>query len=269
MRTILLAALVMLGACARPAATSQAGQSSPPQLAPAQLPQSDGAGNRMEALTQQGSRWCSADGAWCLDLTDESEPRVVSGAVARRLPAEGDSAVAAWPFIIRARDAAPAGSGDVYVGLTQSAEQGYSGGGGTAVSVTIYKIATSSSGLRETAIATLPLSSSITIRACFSPADEQRRAGACVDQYRFVSRVRLDEAVTSGPPNIVLETAAASYPGRVTRGSDSTTRPPLTRADLVWASDAICSFRRTYSPTAAGPYAPNIELPACTDYLEP
>jgi len=268
MRAILLAALLALGACGQQRAAPEAAQSTPPELTPVRLPQSDAASNRMEALTRQGARWCSADDVWCLDLAEGRPPRVVNGAIARSLPVESDGGVGAWPFLIRTPDAAP-GNGDVYLGLTQRVEQSYSGGGGSATSVTIYKITSTHRSLRATPIATLPFSSSITIRACFSPADEQRRAGACADQYRFVSRIRLDEAVTSGPPNIVLETAAASYPGRVTRGTDSTTRPPLTRADLVWANDAICSFRRTYSPTAAGPYAPNIELPACTDYLEP
>jgi hypothetical protein len=120
-----------------------------------------------------------------------------------------------------------------------------------------------------TRLATLPVASSISVRACFSPENEQQRAGACADEYRFVSRIRLDEAVTSGPPHIVLETAAASFPGRVTRAADSLARPQLTEADHVWATDDVCSFRRTYAPISNGGYAPDTELPACPDYLEP
>jgi hypothetical protein len=118
-------------------------------------------------------------------------------------------------------------------------------------------------------LAAMPTSGSLMIRACFSEEDQRRRADACHDQYEFVSRIRLDESVTSGDPRIVLETAAATFPGRVTRGEDSAERGQLTQADLVWATDDVCSYRRTFSRSSAGPYVPDAELPACTDYLEP
>ena len=75
--------------------------------------------------------------------------------------------------------------------------------------------------------------------------------------------------VAEGAPHIVLETAAGSYPGRVTRNADSLEAPALTQADLVWAHDETCSYRRTYSQGADGLYAPDQALPACSDYLEP
>ena len=107
------------------------------------------------------------------------------------------------------------------------------------------------------------------IRACFDEDDEEQRAGACHDQYTFVTRISLDEGVSEGAPRIMLETAAGSYPGRVTRQADSLEQAPLTQADLVWAQDATCSYRRTYTRSADGLYAPDQPLPPCTDYLEP
>ncbi|MCA8887142.1 MAG: hypothetical protein KDA35_10960, partial [Hyphomonadaceae bacterium] len=107
------------------------------------------------------------------------------------------------------------------------------------------------------------------VRACFNQEDETLRAGACHDQYRFVSRISLDESVSEGAPRVLLETAAGSFPGRVTRDADSLEAAPLTQADLVWAHDETCSYRRIYSQGSDGLYAPNQPLPACTDYLEP
>jgi hypothetical protein len=170
------------------------------------------------------------------------------------LPARG----AIWPNAILSPGAA-------IVGVLETQNQMYSGGGGSAQHLVLYRVAEGP----PSEIARLPYGGSIDIRACFTEADSVRRSDACSDQYAFVSRVRLDDAVTGGPPHIVLETAAATFPGRVTRSADSAQRPALTEGDLVWATDEVCSFRRTYAPTSTGPYVPDTELPACTDYLEP
>jgi hypothetical protein len=227
----------------------------PPKLTPVDLPQSDGAGNRLEALTGDGGVSCTADGIWC--IWSEGSPAWEGRPTPeqKRIEIEG----APWPYIIRV-----GAEGAIY-GVVETEEQMSSGGSASAQRVTLFQHGPD----RATRLAVLPLSSNISIRACFSPDNEQQRAGACLDEYRFVSRVRLDESVTSGPPRIVLETAAASFPGRVTRQADSLERPPLAQADLVWATDDVCSFRRTFSQSSAGPYAPDAALPACSDYLEP
>jgi len=84
-----------------------------------------------------------------------------------------------------------------------------------------------------------------------------------------VTRISLDEGVADGSPRIILETAAGSYPGAVTRTADSLEQPALTEADLVWAQDQTCTFRRTYTRGPDGLYAPDQPLPGCSDYLEP
>jgi hypothetical protein len=260
MRMTMLAGLLALAACQD--ATVQGGgtaaaQSAPPQLTPVELPQSDGAGNRLEALSRlgDGAVYCVGAEDWCVAATSETSVSVAQNAGAQiALPARG----VMWPNIIVSQ-------GSAIVGVIETETQSYSGGGGSAEHLVLFKVADGSA----TEIARLPYSGSIMIRACFSEEDTAARADACHDQYEFVSRVRLDDTVTSGAPQIVLETAAATYPGRVTRQADSQERQALTQADLVWATDEMCSFRRTYHATASGPYLPDTELPACTDYLEP
>jgi hypothetical protein len=255
MRMMVLAGLLTLAACGQQAATVAPAESTPPALEPVALPQTDGAGNRLEALTQDGARWCSGDGAWCLEAVEDAPARLTAGEQTISVPSPGEP----WPFIIRV------GADSAIVGLVDGEEQMYSGGGGSADGVLLFKV----SNGRVEQVAVLPHAGSIMTRACFMEEDEQKRAGACHDQYEFVSRIRLDETVTSGEPRIVLETAAGTFPGRVTRGEDSGERGELTEADLVWWHDDVCSYRRTFSRSTQGPYVPDAELPACSDYLEP
>jgi hypothetical protein len=241
-RMIIALTTLLVAACAPAAPTEPPG---PPELDAVTLPLADQAGNRMEALTQNGARWCTEDNVWCVEGAAVTAT-FASGAPAVTLPAEGEI----WPVIVR--------SGE-------SALQMYSGGGGRAQHLTLYDVA--GGAARE--VARMPLSGSADIRACFDEADERQRAGACRDEYQFISRLLIDETVASGPPVLILETEAGSYPGRVTRTADSLEQPPLTDADLVWAQDESCTFRRTYTRGADGLYAPNEPLPGCSDYLEP
>lgn len=257
MRAMLLAAIMIVGGCSQEASAPQAGQTEPPALAPVALPQSDAAGNQLVALEQigEGGLYCAGGEAWCLTAPEDSAVAVSrDGGDSFVLPARG----AMWTNAILSPGAA-------IVGVIETQNQMYSGGSGSAQHLVLYRIADGP----PTEVARLPYAGNVDIRACFSEDDRVQRADACSDEYLFVSRVRLDEAVTSGAPHIVLETAAATFPGRVTRGADSLERAALTQADLVWATDEVCSFRRTYAPTSTGPYVPDTELPACTDYLEP
>lgn len=249
------AALLALAACSQEIETQAPAQTAPPSLEAVAAPQSDAAGNRLEALTQAGERWCTDDSAWCIEVSSETPARVIAGSRTVQLTATGT----AWPFVVRNSD------NSSIVGVIETASQMYSGGGASAQRLTLFQVGDGEAA----ALATLPISGQLDIRACFDEADRQQRADACSDQYSFVSRIRLDESVTSGPPRIVLETAAGTFPGRVTRGEDSLERPALTQADLVWVKDEVCSFRRTYSRSSTGPYVPDAELPACSDYLEP
>lgn len=264
MKRSMVAAVALLAAGCTPPAPEDAPSTAEPSLPGLTLPVADQAGNRMEALTQNGDRWCTGDGVWCT-VNDGAGVTVMKGdASVGTIPvadaAEGD-AWESWPVIVRV------GRNDesAIVGVVHTDNESYSGGGGAASQLVLYSV---SGGAANEAVR-MPLDASSMIRACFDEADEMQRAGACHDEYRFVSRISLDEGVAEGAPKIVLETAAGSYPGRVTRSADSLETPPLTQADLVWAQDATCSFRRTYSRGADGLYTPDQALPPCPDYLEP
>lgn len=237
-------------ACSPPSARDGAETSTrtAPALAAVILPASDDAGNRMEALTQSGARWCTSDGVWCLETRGDAPPRVLRGAGAIPLPS-AEAAHAPWNAIVRT------GAESALVGVVAPNQQMYSGGSGSAEQLILFEVR--SGAARE--VARLPLGGRAEIRACFDADDETQRAGACKDEYSFVTRISLGEGGASGAPRLVLETAAGSYPGRVTRSA----------ADLVWAADETCSYRRTYARGADGAYAPDHPLPACSDYLEP
>jgi hypothetical protein len=257
MRALLLTAALALAACTQEPAAPAAdpAQSGAPSLTAAALPQTDGAGNRFEALTQDEENWCASDGAWCLQAIEGTPVRVVGGGIVITLPPPG----AAWPFLIRT------GEASVLAGLVESEQQMYSGGDGNGSVLSLYEV----TARGATKVATIPLSGGASVRACFDEDDMRQRAEACHDEYAFVTRLSLDETVTSGSPRIVLETAAASFPGRVTRQADSLEAAPLTEADLVWASDETCTFRRVFTRGADGQYTPDTPLPACEDYLQP
>jgi hypothetical protein len=250
--------VVLLASCNAPER-----QDAPATLTQAALPIADNAGNRMEALalSDDPARWCSADGAWCVEAGEA--PRVVHGDRSVTLPANDAAETAVWPVIIRF-----ANDESVLVGLATTAHQMYSGGGGDATHVALFEVDGDAGGVAREAL-TLPISGSVSTRACFDPEDEQARRGACLDEYKFESRATIDETVSSGAPRVVLETAASTYPGRRSRQEDSTEAPPLRESDLAWTDDETCSYRRVFIRGADGAYAPDQPLPECADYLEP
>jgi len=265
----IVAAALLDCACTRRAETPEVptSESAEPDLLPVTLPLADLVGNRMEALEQvgEGGLYCVGTKEWC--VAQGEPPHVTQGASTAILP-NGEGSAAIWPFIVR-RAPIEGGVGGALVGVTQTVQQTYSGGGASVTMLTIYDVTQADPGLHVSAVATLPLSADCMIRACFHENDRIQRAGACHDEYTFVTRIRLDERVSSGAPRIVLETAARSFPGQVTRTGDSLQAPALQPSDLVWANDETCSYRRVFTRGSDGVYAPDQPLPACADYLEP
>lgn len=264
MKRLFFAATALFASACTPPAAQNTPNTAEPSLPGVTLPVADQAGNRMEALAQDSQRWCTGDGVWCA-VNDGAGVTVTKGGAVVGTVAVPESEEGhewdSWPAIVRVgRD-----DDTILIGITQTVRQMYSGGGGEATQLVLYSVHAGAAN----EVVRMPFLASADVRACFTPDDERQRAGACHDQYTFVTRVSLDESVTAGPPRIVLETAAGSYPGRVTRNADSLEAVPLTEADLVWAHDETCSYRRTYSQGADGLYTPDQPLPACTDYLEP
>lgn len=260
MRMIVAAlAALTLSACTQEAGAPTAVETAPPQLAPPTLPIADRAGNRMEALTAVGERWCQADGPWCVN--GQANGLIVSrdgASTSITWPANENRVSAPWPNIIISGATA-------YVGAIVTEEQMYSGGSARVGHLVLYEV---SNGAAQEALR-LPYAGEISIRACFDEDDVQARAEACLDEYVFVSRVRIDDEAAHGAPHIVLETGAATYPGRITRTEDSAERGQLGADDLVWVTDNVCSYRRRFTRGPTGAYGPDTELPACADYLEP
>lgn len=219
------------------------------------------------------TRACTADGGWCVTLDANSDTpslTVRTGGGARRYPLpdllepdEGDSsATALWPMRLRL-----SGDKSLIVGLVHERQAFYSGGGASASYLHLLRL--SPDGTARIALS-LPWAGWSMIRACFSEADQRHRAGACHDEYDFSATL---EVVPGGPPGAPLlryRTVATSFPGSVSRSTDSLVRRPLRRRDLVRVVNDDCSIVRTFrADPATGLYAPDSPLPDCADYTSP
>jgi len=257
-RLMVAAVAVLVSACTPPTQN----EASAPELAAVTLPMADAAGNRMETLTEQDGRSCSGDGAWCV-TRGETAVTFTRGGVDTELLTfdESTGTPEVWPVIVREPNDA-----SVVVGLGWSESQMYSGGGGEATKVTLYRITQGSALIPE--VGTWPSRANITIRACFDEDDQVARAQACVDEYNFEGRLALDTNNASGPPRLLLSTLATSYPGVRTRSSDSTAQEPLQLSDLVIARDDACSYERVLAFDGES-FAYESDPPTCEDYLQP
>lgn len=243
----------------------------------------DRAGNRIEALAivpdsaeeDRSAIACARDGRcallrgdgengqWQLHMFDR---RPGLDAVAARPLAVPDSAneeerLSLWPHLVREAN------GALLVGILRTRSTGYSGGGASATRLTLMRLAPGSAALAP--ILDVPAGGSAMIRACFGARDERRRAGACHDQYELSADLALAASTPAGRPRFLLTVRARTYPGRLDREEDSTTRPPLSRRSLVWAMDPRCTYTRilAFEP-ATGRYLPDTPLPDCDQYLD-
>jgi hypothetical protein len=260
---------------APPANVSESKPVSAAQTLRAKAPTEPAASINVLDLASRGNpaQACSADGQWCVSLSegaqDDGQPRpiVEPGADARRLiPSPEDASDgethAVWPKLIALpHDRFVAG---VEIRLSTS----YSGGGGSATELRLYQ-APASGASAAAPILTLPIQGSLMIRACFSEADVQNRAEACHDEYGFTGTVEVEPA-DAGLPVILYTTEAWAFPRGASREEDSTTRGPLTPADLVRTRDEKCSFRGRFRfDIASGAYEPDRPLPDCSAYTVP
>jgi len=209
-------------------------------------------------------RWCArmredeGGTTWWLELSQGTAP-------ARRFDVAGlndeESAFAIWPHII------VEASGAVMVGVEARRATGYAGGGASATRLLLMRAEPGDGALRQ--VLAVPLRAHKDIRACFGPRDMRRRRNACSDLYEYTGTLSLDPGTRTGRPQFLFSARARSWPGRRTRDSDSTTDPPLRRADLRWAVDPACTYRRriAFDPRQET-YAPDRPLPECTDYLD-
>lgn len=244
----------------------------------------DHAGNRSEPLTAQRQAapaagedplpitFCEAARDWCATVRQDGEdgpwtllvfPAGVQNEPLRyplpEAPEEEPAEVSLWPFLVREAD------GTLLAGVQYYRRTMYSGGGAGAERLLLLRLPGEQAPVP---VLETPIGGSSMVRACFGEDDMRARRDACHDEYEFTGTLALDPAATAGRPRFILTTVARTYPGQVSRDEDSAERPPLRRRDLIWWRDPECSYTRRFAPDAAGQYAPDAPLPACSDYLD-
>lgn len=242
----------------------------------------DLAGNRLEAFDArppQGPEGapplhCTADRSWCAEISRDvdqniSTLHVFAGTPTGQPPAAtfdlansgGDGDYALWPSIVRVAGSHPG----VLVGVEHHVSTSYSGGGGGATQLELVQV----TGDTALSVLATPISGSVLIRACFGQRDFWLRRGACHDEYSFSGELTLDPTTAVGPPRLVLQTRATTFPAGALRAGDAA-RGRLRPRDLVTVPDPACSYRRIFAVDAASnAYAPNSPLPDCSDYTVP
>lgn len=250
--------------------------------------ETDRAGNRLEALVAENpgqspdadEKRCTVDKRLCMQIVREDADAVPviqidsagSNASTERfalsdIPSTSqDIDVTLWPRILRlAGD-----QGAIVVGAEVNATASYSGGGGSASELRLYEIGGDRTTAHDHAVLSVPLTGSLLIRACFSEKDQRHRLDACHDEYEFSATLRLNRAVKSGFPQLVYQTLATSFPGKVSRDKDSLEGPPLRKRDLVTVVDTQCTYKRIFHfEDKPGVYTPDQPLPDCDNYTVP
>lgn len=243
------------------AAGCAAQQTAPePPAPPATIAAADRAGNRLEALIEDGGRFCTADGGWCADAS--AITYLADGSTRTLEINDPEQERGVWPFVVFV---GPQGDHALF-GITTLQREGYSGGGASTESLTLYEVVSHGAAIEP--VLAVPLSGSAMIRACFSEADMRARLEACHDEYAYLAALSLDTSTQSGHPRFSYAVEAATYPGPLDRMEDSSQKGPLRRSDLVWAQNQECSFRRTLVlDEQAAHYMPTEPMPECSDFL--
>ena len=239
--------------------------------APAAAPSTPAKTTILALLPRPGSEQaCSADGLWCVSMTppdDEGVRRPVvrpggqAGSSAAPEANDSGETYAVWPTLIAL------GDGGFLTGVETRLSTSYSGGGGSATELRLFRLSNDAGA--SDPVLVLPVQGSLLIRACFSEADLEKRGEACHDEYGFTGKLEIETA-NGAMPALAYSTNAWAFPRGASRDEDSTTRGPLTAADLVRETDRTCSFsRRFVFDTRRGAYAPDRPLPDCSNYTTP
>jgi len=231
-------------------------------------PQEEGRPVVRQAGETVDGRWVAqldrTDRGWTLTLAEHPEGAGDSlfhfwGLI---LPAvhDADERPEIWPHILVDVD------GAVLIGVERTRSNGFSGGGESSTRLLLHRLPPERGALSPAG--EVPLSATASIRACFDEDDRRARLDACHDEYVFETTLAAEPGPAGGPSRLILVTRARTFPGRRSRTEDSLAGPPLRRADLVWADDPACSYRRVYTFDAeTGRYQPDESLPDCPDYF--
>jgi hypothetical protein len=230
---------------------------------------------------------CTADKRWCLQLSepigDAAKLTVFDGRSGERredwtyaiAPKPGgwrDASLRLWPQIVREVfvDDGKESREAIGVGVIVAMSTMYSGGGGQAERLTLYRLTPSGYGKPPIGdVLSVPLTGRLMIRACFSEQDYEDRRGACHDTYDFDATIALDSKSRASPPRLFYQTKAVSTPGGSRRANDNSGKR-LTDVDLAPRIDHACSYRRIMS---FNPVTERYEFdrpgPDCSDYTVP
>jgi hypothetical protein len=231
------------------------------------------AADRLVPLVTADGQTCTGDRSWCVSLSapqDEGEqtlPIVRAGPTATPPPPReetfSDQTYAAWPNLILLKD------GSFLAGIEARTSTGYSGGGGSATELRLFRIAPDGQAA-ATPVLRVPIGAFLMIRACFNEHDMKARRGACHDEYSFAGSIALAPDAASGLPALAYVSEANVFPRGVSRMEDSTGKARLKKSDLVRERDPKCSIARRFRFDAAtGTYQPDTPLPDCSDYTIP
>jgi hypothetical protein len=235
--------------------------------------QGSAAADRLMPLASADGQTCTGDRRWCVSLSapqDEDEqtlPIVRAGPAAAPPPPReetfSDQTYAVWPGLILLDD------GGFLAGVEVRTSTGYSGGGGSATELRLFRVAPDGQAA-ATPVLRVPVAAFLMIRACFDEHDMKARRGACHDEYSFSGSVALAPEAASSLPALAYVSEANVFPRGVSRMEDSTGKARLKKSDLVRERDPRCSVSRRFRfDAAAGVYQPDAPLPDCSDYTIP
>jgi hypothetical protein len=243
---------------------------------------------------------CTTDKRWCMELSRDVDLNTVELHIfdGRKPPTDegeatdiwtypiGDvpndmgfdrASLSLWPQIIRETSPEAPRTGEeqgetISIGILSSSSTMYSGGGGQADFLTLYRFQHSPYGQPLMAqVLGVPIHGSIMIRACFSEEDFENRRGACHDLYDFDATLTINpKGGTARPPSLVYATKAVSTPGNSRRSDDNSSGKKLSAKDILPRTDAVCTYRRAvrYNPVTAR-YEFDRPGPDCSEYTVP
>lgn len=252
----------------------------------------DRTGNRIETFeatlavdptTDSLKVHCTVDRLWCaqvrideqtgnpllvlLDKTKSAEAREIG-----RYPIRGsedDEPLALWTHIVRTPQANGRSGQTALIGVLTHMRAMYSGGGASVERLSLIEVDKAYGMPTFKEVLSVPLGGEAIIRACFSEADFEERAGACHDEYDFSAKLTVRDA-KSGELQFDYVTTATSFPGFVSRSADSLANPPLTKKDLVHVVNDECSYQRVvrFNP-ATERFEFDSPAPDCSDFTAP
>ncbi|WP_342067298.1 hypothetical protein [Achromobacter kerstersii] len=234
-------------------------------------------------LNADNKLYCNAQTDWCVGINTEGTMET-NGPYATSRTLRTDRKVwdlpdipnfksfTVWPHLIRlSEERAIVG----VIGPSQpdyNLETPFSGGSFTREDLYLFEVDLGES-TSSNLVFIMPKSASASIRACFNQADEKKRAGQCMDAYRYQAELAAlpGTAGATGKeyPDLQVTTQATRAPAGASRYADSTKRPALTAAQAAPAADMECSYTATYrwNPDG-GLYEPAKPVPDCSEFLD-